>query len=146
MLKRLQAIFILLLPFYFVFLWSTGFIAAKCALPYIAPFYLLFIRISLTVVIFVLLFLFFRAQWLSIRQIDHQMVTSALVHRAYLGGVFAAIQRGNARRNYRCCHRAATGTDHCVRQSLAERTATSQTMAGTGIGRCHNSSLEYQPA
>jgi drug/metabolite transporter (DMT)-like permease len=94
MLKRLQAIFILLIPFLFVFLWSTGFIAAKYALPYIAPFYLLFIRMSLTVVTFVLLCLLFKARWLSISQIGHQMITGALVHGAYLGGVFAAIKWG----------------------------------------------------
>jgi drug/metabolite transporter (DMT)-like permease len=82
------------IPFIFVFLWSTGFIAAKYALPFIEPFYLLFIRMSLTIGVFLCLCLIFRVQWLSARQAGHQMVTGFLVHGAYLGGVFAAIKWG----------------------------------------------------
>ncbi len=81
-------------PFIFVFLWSTGFIAAKYALPFIEPFYLLFIRMTLTVVVFMLLCGLFRARRLSARQAGHQMVTGFLVHGTYLGGVFAAIKWG----------------------------------------------------
>ena len=44
-----------LIPFLFVFLWSTGFIAAKYALPYIEPFYFLFTRSAITVAVFLLL-------------------------------------------------------------------------------------------
>ncbi|MCW8892109.1 MAG: DMT family transporter, partial [Deltaproteobacteria bacterium] len=82
------------IPFIFVFLWSTGFIAAKYALPFVEPFYLLLIRMSLTVAVFLLLCLFYRVEWLSARQAGHQMVTGFLVHGAYLGGVFAAIKWG----------------------------------------------------
>ena len=77
-----------LIPFLFVFLWSTGFIAAKYALPFIEPFYLLFIRMTLTVAVFMLLCLLFRAERLSIRQAGQQMVTGFLVHGTYLGGVY----------------------------------------------------------
>jgi len=83
-----------LIPFLFVFLWSTGFIAAKYALPFVEPFYLLFIRMVLTVGIFLLLCIIFRVKWLSPRQAGHQMITGFLVHGAYLGGVFAAIKWG----------------------------------------------------
>ena len=82
------------IPFIFVFLWSTGFIAAKYALPFIEPFYLLFIRMTLTVAVFSILCVFFRVKWLPVRQVGHQMVTGFLVHGAYLGGVFAAIKWG----------------------------------------------------
>ncbi|MEZ5534891.1 MAG: DMT family transporter [Thiolinea sp.] len=81
-------------PIIFVFLWSTGFIGAKYALPFIEPFYLLFIRMLLTIGVFVILCLIFRAKWPTPRQAGHQMVTGALVHGAYLGGVFAAIKLG----------------------------------------------------
>lgn len=81
-------------PFIFVLLWSTGFIGAKYALPFVEPFYLLFIRMCLTIAVFILLCLWFRAPRLSARQAGHQMVTGALVHGAYLGGVFAAIKWG----------------------------------------------------
>ena len=39
-------------PMLFVLLWSTGFIGAKYALPYIEPFNLLFIRMLLTLAVF----------------------------------------------------------------------------------------------
>lgn len=82
------------IPFIFVFLWSTGFIAAKYALPFIEPFYLLFIRMVLAIVVFVLLCIVLQVKSLSARQAGHQMVTGFLVHGAYLGGVFAAIKWG----------------------------------------------------
>ena len=82
------------IPFIFVFLWSTGFIAAKYALPFIEPFYLLFIRMALTIAMFVLLCAVYRVKLLSPRQAGHQVVTGFLVHGAYLGGVFAAIKWG----------------------------------------------------
>lgn len=83
-----------LIPFMFVFLWSTGFIAAKFALPYIEPFFLLFIRMVLTIVVFAMLCLLLKVESLTPRQCSHQMVTGFLVHGAYLGGVFAAIKWG----------------------------------------------------
>lgn len=83
-----------LIPFLFVFLWSTGFIAAKYALPFIEPFYLLFIRMVLTVGVFSGLCLIFQVRALTVRQSGHQMVTGFLVHGTYLGGVFAAIKWG----------------------------------------------------
>jgi drug/metabolite transporter (DMT)-like permease len=83
-----------IIPFLFVFLWSTGFIAAKYALPYIEPFNLLFIRALLTIAVFLLLCILFEAKSLTPRQSGHQMVTGLLVHGTYLGGVFAAIKWG----------------------------------------------------
>jgi drug/metabolite transporter (DMT)-like permease len=83
-----------IIPFLFVFLWSTGFIGAKYALPYIEPFNLLFIRALLAIAVFLLLCLLFEAKSLTLRQSGHQMVTGLLVHGTYLGGVFAAIKWG----------------------------------------------------
>jgi drug/metabolite transporter (DMT)-like permease len=83
-----------MIPFLFVFLWSTGFIAAKYALPFIEPFYLLFIRMALTTIVFMLLCFAFKVKLLRPIQAGHQMVTGFLVHGAYLGGVFAAIKWG----------------------------------------------------
>lgn len=84
--------FIQLVPLIFVFLWSTGFIGAKYALPYIEPFYLLFIRMLFTIAVFGLLAVVLKVEWPSMQQAGHQMVTGALVHGTYLGGVFAAIK------------------------------------------------------
>ena len=82
------------IPLIFVFLWSTGFIGAKYALPFIEPFYLLFLRMVLTIGVFLLLCVLIKVRWPSPRQAAHQMVTGSLVHGAYLGGVFAAIKLG----------------------------------------------------
>ncbi|HPQ96976.1 MAG: DMT family transporter [Thiothrix sp.] len=91
---RQHPFLIRIIPLVFVLLWSTGFIGAKYALPFIEPFYLLFIRMLLTIGVFVLLCLMFRVRWPTLTQAGHQMVTGALVHGAYLGGVFAAIKLG----------------------------------------------------
>jgi len=79
-------------PLLFVLLWSTGFIGAKYALPFIEPFNLLFIRMLLTLAVFSGLIVIFRARWPTPRQAMHQMAVGTLVHAAYLGGVFAAIK------------------------------------------------------
>lgn len=92
--NRTQRALINLIPFLFVFLWSTGFIAAKYALPFIEPFFLLFIRMSLTVAAFALLCALFKVKLLPLHLAGRQMVTGSLVHGAYLGGVFAAIKWG----------------------------------------------------
>jgi len=81
-----------LVPLLFVILWSTGFVGAKYALPYIEPFYLLFIRMLLTLGVFLVLAILFRAEWPGLRQGGHQMVVGLLIHASYLGGVFAAIK------------------------------------------------------
>lgn len=83
-----------LVPFVFVFLWSTGFIAAKYALPFVEPFFLLFIRAAFTIIVFFLICLAFGAKPMTLRQSGHQMVTGFLVHGTYLGGVFASIKLG----------------------------------------------------
>lgn len=79
-------------PLMFVLLWSTGFIAAKFALPHIEPFNSLLIRMLATLVVFAILIKIFKAGNITAIQSTHQMVVGSLVHAAYLGGVFAAIK------------------------------------------------------
>ncbi|MGB0713052.1 MAG: DMT family transporter, partial [Gammaproteobacteria bacterium] len=79
-------------PLAFVLLWSTGFIGAGYALPYIEPFNLLFIRMVITVLLFLALAMVMRSRWPTPAQALHQMVTGTLVHAMYLGGVFSAIK------------------------------------------------------
>ncbi len=81
-----------LAPWIFVFLWSTGFVGAKYSLPYAEPFTLLWIRMSITVVVFLGLIVIFKSRRLSPIQAFHQMLVGAFVHVGYLGGVFAAIK------------------------------------------------------
>ncbi len=80
------------IPFLFVLLWSTGFIGAKFALPYIEPFTLLFVRMLLTLLAFLVLILLFRSDWPRPVDALHQLVVGSLIHAGYLGGVFAAIK------------------------------------------------------
>jgi drug/metabolite transporter (DMT)-like permease len=83
-----------MIPFVFVFLWSTGFIGAKYALAYIEPFTLLLVRMILTLCILLVWALFRVKRWPSINQAKHQMFVGMLIHGAFLGGVFAAIKLG----------------------------------------------------
>ncbi|MET0047332.1 MAG: DMT family transporter [Sedimenticola sp.] len=82
-------------PLIFVLLWSTGFIGAKYALPYIEPYTLLAIRFVIALGVLLVLFAHFKpalpSRW---SQRFHLMSSGLLVHGAYLGGVFSAIKLG----------------------------------------------------
>lgn len=81
-----------MIPWVFVFLWSTGFVGAKYSLPFAEPFTLLLIRMSLTVAVFIVLIIIFNAKRLTAIQAMHQMIVGAFIHVGYLGSVFAAIK------------------------------------------------------
>lgn len=84
-----------LLPFLFVFLWSTGFIGAKFGLPYAEPLTFLLARYVLVLGLMTTFALATRAPWpRDGRQIFHIGVSGILVHACYLGGVFVAIKHG----------------------------------------------------
>lgn len=82
------------IPLVFVLIWSTGFIAARYAMPSIEPFNVLFIRMLLTLVVFGVLIALMRPAWPDYKTAGHQMVVGSLIHAAYLGGVFSAINIG----------------------------------------------------
>lgn len=83
-----------LIPFLFVWLWSTGFVGARFGLPYIEPFFILTWRFALTLPVFVILILILRKRWLNIAQIKVQLIVGAVLHGLYLGGVFYAVSLG----------------------------------------------------
>jgi len=82
-------------PWVFVVLWSTGFLGAKYGLPYSEPFSFLAWRMLFNLLCFLLLLKMFSIQlprhWRLWRQ---QLLAGALIHGAYLGGVFSAIELG----------------------------------------------------
>lgn len=80
-----------LVPWAFVGIWSTGFIGAKYAVPYMDPFSVLSLRMLLTLIVFSALLWWRKPQWCSLPQAGHQMIVGFLVHACYLGGVFVAI-------------------------------------------------------
>jgi drug/metabolite transporter (DMT)-like permease len=83
-----------LIPFLFILLWSTGFIGAKYGLPYASTGDFLSIRTVANIAVFVLLIVILKQPKLTVTQIGHAMVTGLLIHGAYLGGVFGAIEYG----------------------------------------------------
>ncbi len=82
-------------PALFVFFWSTGFIGAKFGLPYAEPFTFLFIRFAIASILLFCLSLWVGASWPKKPiEVFHITVSGLLLHSAYLGGVFTAINLG----------------------------------------------------
>ena len=80
-------------PALFVVLWASGFIGAKFGLPYIEPLTFLMIRMIAVVSVLAILALATRPPWPGIAGAGHSVIAGLLVHGAYLGGVFVAIDR-----------------------------------------------------
>jgi drug/metabolite transporter (DMT)-like permease len=80
-------------PLFFVFLWSTGFIAAKYGLPYAPPLSFLILRCLGAVLILLPVLLLTRAPW-PCGRIGHVAVAGLLLQAGYLGGVWCAIKLG----------------------------------------------------
>jgi drug/metabolite transporter (DMT)-like permease len=78
---------------FFVFLWSTGFIAAKYGLPYAPPLTFLILRCGGVVLALLPLVLLWKAPWPHGR-IRHVALAGLLLQAGYLGGVWCAIRLG----------------------------------------------------
>jgi len=83
-----------LAPALFVFLWSTGFIAAKAGMPYAEPLTFLSLRFAIVALLMLPVALMSGAPWPRGWTILHVGVVGLLIHTGYLGGVFVAISRG----------------------------------------------------
>ena len=83
-----------LIPLIFVWLWSTGFVGAKYGLPYIEPFFMLFVRFVCVIVLFLLIIEIGRHPRATWRQAIGPMFVVLMLHGLYLGGVFYAIKQG----------------------------------------------------
>ena len=85
------------LPGGFVMLWSTGFIGARLGLPHIEPLTFLALRLLIAAALLSAIAALTRAPWPKTpRAIAHTAIAGLLVHAAYLGGVYWAIDRGQA--------------------------------------------------
>jgi drug/metabolite transporter (DMT)-like permease len=84
-----------LLPGTFVLLWSTGFIGAKLGLPHAESATFLLLRYALAALVLGGIALAQRSAWpRDSAEIAHIVVAGLLLHFVYIGGVFAAIERG----------------------------------------------------
>ncbi len=83
-----------LVPALFVFLWATGFIGARYAMPWAEPFSFLAVRFVLAFAMLAVAAALFSKRRLVWPDILHAGVAGVLMHGVYLGGVFWAIHRG----------------------------------------------------
>ncbi|WP_244492420.1 DMT family transporter [Aureimonas sp. AU22] len=87
------------LPFFpaiFVFLWSTGFVGARYAMPHAEPFTFLAMRYALALVILlpIAAFALRGARDVTAPRLAHAAFAGSLIHGLYLGGVFYAVRHG----------------------------------------------------
>jgi drug/metabolite transporter (DMT)-like permease len=81
------------MPFFFVVIWSTGFIVAKFGLPYAPPLTFLMLRFIGVLAVLLPLVLLMRAPWPA-GKVWHIAVAGILVQAGYLVGVWCAIKIG----------------------------------------------------
>jgi drug/metabolite transporter (DMT)-like permease len=81
------------MPFFFVLIWSTGFIVAKFGLPYAPPLTFLMLRFIGVLAVLLPLVLLMRAPW-PVGKVWHIAVAGILVQAGYLVGVWCAIKIG----------------------------------------------------
>ena len=78
----------------FVLIWSTGFVIARLAMPYVEPATFLFWRFAGVIAAMVALSLVWRISWPSWSQIKHIAVAGMLLQFGYLLGVWFAVRLG----------------------------------------------------
>ncbi len=82
------------IPLIFVLIWSTGFIGAKFALPFIEPFLLLVVRYFLVILIVGAALIVVPGTRIELSDAVFQVFVGIFLHGFYLAGVFYAIGAG----------------------------------------------------
>ena len=91
----LNRTFVRLMPWIFVWVWSTGFLVAKLGKSYAEPFTLLSYRFAFALAVLWVITKLFNSRWPSTWRLSaHCMVVGLLLHGVYLGGIFKAISLG----------------------------------------------------
>ena len=80
----------------FVLIWSTGFVIARLAMPYVEPATFLFWRFSGVLAAMAALSLVWRITWPSWTQIKHIAIAGILLQFGYVLGVWFAVKIGRA--------------------------------------------------
>src|SRR6056300_459490 len=93
--------YIRLLPYLFVFLWSSAFVSAKIGVAHATPFAFLFVRFIIVFIIFIAIALLFSSARKGPAPKDHvkepltlTILTGLLLHGGYLGASFYAMASG----------------------------------------------------
>lgn len=82
-------------PLLFVLLWSTGFVGAKCGLPFADPFIFLATRVLIAALVLLFVAAALKTPILIGRSaITRSAVIGFFLHACYLGGVFYSISKG----------------------------------------------------
>ncbi len=90
-----ESAFYAAIPAVFVFLWATGFIAAKTGLAHAEALTFLSIRYALVTVLMLGVALVMRAEWpRSWREAGHIAVAGIMLQAVYFGGVWLSLQSG----------------------------------------------------
>lgn len=84
-----------LVPYLFVFIWSSGYVVAKYGLPYAEPLTFLSLRYGAVILFMLALAMLARAPWPASPVLGvHIGVAGILMQAGYLGGVWCAIELG----------------------------------------------------
>lgn len=81
-------------PLVFALLWSTGYVGAKLGAPYAPPFTFLALRFGIVLALLAAVLVVLRLPWPRGRGLADALLTGALMHGVYLGGIYWAIDRG----------------------------------------------------
>ena len=78
----------------FVLIWSTGFIIARLAMPYVEPATFLFWRFAGVIMAMIALSLVWKINWPTRSQIKHIAIAGLMLQFGYLIGVWWAVRLG----------------------------------------------------
>ncbi len=82
------------LPAVFIFIWASGFVAAKYGLPYAEPLTFLSMRYLGVVILMLTLALVMRAPWPARKEWLPIAIAGVLMQATYLGGIWCAVKLG----------------------------------------------------
>lgn len=85
----------LFLPFLFIVMWSSGYVAGKIGLPYSGPYTLIFIRFSSAALILLAVALTTKAPWpKTLKQYGHLIMVGLLIQALQFSGLYSGLKLG----------------------------------------------------
>jgi drug/metabolite transporter (DMT)-like permease len=85
----------LILPFLFIVMWSSGYVAGKIGLPYAGPFTLILIRFSSAALILLAVSIITKAPWpKNSRDYAHLVVVGLLIQALQFAGLYSGLKFG----------------------------------------------------